>query len=81
MAAKRTRISVVHIGDARSLLRMQIPPKSQKAAQKPLERSAEANLSDEQDDSPQQEQGAGRKSYDGSQSLDSFQGMGIGHSK
>jgi hypothetical protein len=32
---------------------MQISPKGQKAAQKPLERSAEANLSDEQHNGPQ----------------------------
>jgi hypothetical protein len=60
---------------------MQIPPKSQKAAQKPLQDSAEANLSDEQDDRPQQEQGTGRKSYDGSHSLGSFQATVIDRSK
>jgi hypothetical protein len=60
---------------------MQIPPKSQKAVQEPLKGSAEANLSDEQDDSPQQEQGTGRKSYDGSHGLGSFQGTVIDRSK
>jgi hypothetical protein len=53
MAANRTGISVVHIGDARLLLGMQIPPKSQKAAQEPLKSSAEANLSDEQNNGSQ----------------------------
>jgi hypothetical protein len=76
MAANRTGISVVQIGDARMLLRMQIPPKSHTAAQEPLKGSAEADLSDEQDDSPQQEQGTGRKSLDGSHSLGSSQGDG-----
>jgi hypothetical protein len=60
---------------------MQIPPKCQKAAQEPLKRSAEANLSDEQDDSPQQEQGTSRKSYDGSHGLGSSHGTVIDRSK
>jgi len=56
---------------------MQLPPKVQKAAQESLKSSAEANLPDEQDDSSQQEQGTGRKCYDGSQVFDPSSGWAL----
>jgi hypothetical protein len=40
---------------------MQISPHRQQVAQQPLQRSAESDLSDEQHNGSQQEQGTGRK--------------------
>jgi len=60
---------------------MQISPHGQKAAQEPLKSSAEADLSDEQHNGPQQKQGTGRQGNANRHCLWSFQETVIGRSK